>query len=110
MKSVQYILLLFLALSLQFSAVAKNIPLSESVADVQVVVSAKKILFISDESPVKKMEVQLINEAGETVMQKLFSSKMVDWSLDIRALPAGCYRIMLDQKEVKTFKKAVNRA
>jgi hypothetical protein len=98
MKSLFLTLTLALVCSLCQSASATPLPPS-GIADIQIVVSAKKIRLISDESPVK-------NQAGETVLQKRFNSKITDWSLDIQSLPAGEYRIFVDAVPVKKFERS----
>jgi hypothetical protein len=72
-------------------------------SDVQIVITPEKIWFMTDEAPVKHLNVQLVSEAGKIVLEKVFSSKSTDWSMDVRTLPAGKFRIMLDSKLYKTF-------
>jgi hypothetical protein len=105
MKSLFLTLTLALVCSLCQSASATPLPPS-GIADIQIVVSAKKIRLISDESPVKKLDVEVKNQAGETVLQKRFNSKITDWSLDIQSLPAGEYRIFVDAVPVKKFERS----
>ena len=71
--------------------------------EVEIVVSQKKIWFVAGESPVKKLDVRILNEKGCIILQKQLSSKMTDWWIDVRELPSGTYRIMLDSVLSKTF-------
>lgn len=73
------------------------------IPEVQIVVSQKKIWFVAGETPVKKLDVQVLNEKGCIILQKQLSSKITDWSIDVQQLPSGTYRIMLDSILSKTF-------
>ena len=79
------------------------------VPDVQIVVSQKKIWFLANETPVKKLDVQIINEKGCIILQKQLSSKITDWSIDVQELPSGTYRILLDAVLSKTFTRKMER-
>lgn len=97
----------FLALGF-LNTVSASQPLT--ITDVQVVMTQKKIWFVADESPVKCMRVQMLDEQGAVVMQKQFSSKITEWSLDVHELPAGTYQLLVDDMPVKSFVKECPRA
>ncbi|MEI6409705.1 MAG: hypothetical protein WCR52_10005 [Bacteroidota bacterium] len=78
--------------------------------DVQVVMTQKKIRFVADESPVKCLRVMMTNEQGAVVIQKQFNSKITDWSIDVRELPAGTYQLQIDDLPAKTFVKEAPHA
>jgi len=101
--------LFFLVSAAQTTLSAATLP-APSAADVQIVVTQKKIWFVTDESPMKKLDVQVMNEKGKIVLEKQFSSKMTDWSLDVRDLPPGTYQILLDTKLSQTFVRNAPRA
>jgi hypothetical protein len=69
--------------------------------DVKVVVSQKRIWLVADEISVKNLTVQVKNEQGRIVLEKQFSSKMADWSLNIESLPKGKYSVTVG-KTAKT--------
>jgi hypothetical protein len=79
-------------------------------SDIQVIVTQKKIWLITDEAPVKHLLVELVNEQGKIVLKREYSSKVVDWSLDVRDLPSGDYRLFLDTRLAKTFQHKGPRA
>lgn len=74
------------------------------VPEVKVVVSAKRIWLVTDEIAVKNMTVKVLDHAGKVVMEKNFSSKMTDWSLQIEQLPKGSYSVQIDGRDVTAFK------
>lgn len=82
-------------------------PVSAAVPDndpaVKVVVSAKRIWLVTDEISVKNMTVQVLDKNGKVVLEKSFSSKMTDWSLQIEQLPRGCYSVMIDGQNATCF-------
>ncbi len=73
--------------------------------EVKVVVSARRIWLVADEMPVKNLQVQVFNVAGKVVLDKKFSSKTADWSLDLTALPAGEYTVVAGKQAPVHFRK-----
>jgi len=73
--------------------------------DIKVVFSQKRIWLLADEMPMKCLNAQIKNEAGEIVFKKCFTSKCADWSLNIEALPKGGYTLCLGNDRVEKFKK-----
>ena len=73
--------------------------------DIKVVVSQKRIWLVTDELSVKSLTVQIKNEKGKVVMEKTFSSKMTDWSLQIGSLPGGNYSVMIGSKKMTEFQR-----
>ena len=71
--------------------------------DIKVVVSQKRIWLVTDEISVKSLTVQVMNAKGKVVMEKNFSSKMTDWSLQIASLPEGTYSVMVGSKKMTEF-------
>lgn len=72
--------------------------------EVKVVVSAKRIWLVADEMSVKNLNVQVLDHNGKVVMEKTFSSKMTDWSLQIEQLPKGCYKVQVGAQQATCFK------
>lgn len=72
--------------------------------EVKVIVSAKRIWLVTDEISVKSLTVQVIDQHGKVVLEKNFSSKMTDWSLQIEQLPKGCYNVQVDGRNATCFK------
>lgn len=72
---------------------------------VDVVITQKRILFVSDELPVKHLAVQVIDAANHVVMEKNFSSKTADWSLDVSDLPTGNYTVQVGTQAPVSFVK-----
>jgi len=98
----------FFAVGISTTVFAAQSPLT--ITDVQVVMTQKKIRFVADESPVKCLRVMMTNEQGAVVIQKQFSSKITDWSIDVHELPAGTYQLQVDDMPAKTFIKEGSRA
>lgn len=73
--------------------------------DVQIVVTEKKIWFVAEETPLKKMDIQIVDQNGLVVAQKQLNAKCADWSLDLKTVAAGQYDIYIDQILVKHFEK-----
>ncbi|MCC6282369.1 MAG: hypothetical protein IT262_17325 [Saprospiraceae bacterium] len=73
--------------------------------EVKVVVSAKRIWLVTDELSVKSLNVQVFDQKGVVVMEKTFSSKMTDWSLQIENLPKGCYTVKVGAQQATCFKR-----
>jgi hypothetical protein len=72
--------------------------------EVKVVVSAKRIWLVTDEVSVKNLNVQVLDQTGKVVMEKTFSSKMTDWSLQIEQLPKGSYCVKVGVQQATCFK------
>ena len=72
--------------------------------EVKVVVSAKRIWLVTDEISVKNLSVQVLDQKGKVVLEKTFSSKMTDWSLQIEHLPRGCYTVQVGEQKATCFK------
>lgn len=70
----------------------------------RVVVSTKKIWIVADERPVKHLLVEVIDVKGRVVLSKDLSSKVADWSLSVKELPAGKYSVRVDGVVVERFK------
>ncbi len=70
---------------------------------VKVVVSAKRIWLVTDEISVKNMTVQVLDRNGKVVLEKSFSSKVTDWSLQIEQLPKGSYSVQIDGRPATSF-------
>ena len=98
------IVVLFCALFLALSpstvlAAAAHFP------EVKIIVSARRIWLIADEMPVKNLPVKIFNAAGKVVVDKQFSSKTADWSLDLTVLPAGEYTVVAGTQSPVHFRK-----
>ncbi len=98
------VLCLFLSLYHATSTAAATTSFGQD-PDIKVVVSQKRIWLVTDEISVKSLTVQVMNAAGKVVMEKNFSSKMTDWSLQIGSLPAGAYTVMVGSKKMTDFKR-----
>lgn len=92
-----------LTLTLAFAAFAHNNPVAAS--DIDVVITQKRILIITDELPVKHLAVQVIDAANHVILQKEFSSKTADWSLDVADLPSGTYTLQVGSEAPIAFVK-----
>jgi hypothetical protein len=73
--------------------------------DIRIVFSAKRIWLVADEMPMKCLKAQVKNAAGEVVVEKCFSSKTSDWSLNVEALPKGDYTLHLGTTRTEKFTK-----
>ena len=98
-----FVLCLFLSLNHATTSTAATFFGGEP--EVKVVVSQKRIWLVTDEISVKNLTVQVMNEKGKVVMEKTFSSKMTDWSLQIGSLPEGKYSVMIGRKKMTEFQK-----
>ncbi len=84
------------------TASANNMPQTFG-PEMKIVVSAKKIWLVHDETPVKHLAVQIRNAEGKVVIEQIFSSKNADWSLDICTLAEGEYQILVGGEVVRKF-------
>lgn len=98
-----FLIALFCALFLQMNTAAATTPSNDP--EVKVIVSPRRIWLVTDEMPVKKLTVQVLDTAGKVVMEQHFSSKTADWSLDLQALPAGRYTVVAGAQEPIRFRK-----
>ena len=73
--------------------------------DIKVVVSQKRIWFVTDEMPMKCLKTKIMNAKGKIVQEKCFSSKTAEWFLNIEALPKGDYTLHLGENRVEKFRK-----
>ncbi len=104
MKNLIMFALFFTLLNTVVSASENNLcPQCDS--DFKVILSGKKIFVMADETPVKSLLVQVKNQAGLVVAEKLLSSKTADWSLDVAHLPTGEYAIYLGKNQTVRFKQ-----
>lgn len=113
--------LLFAVIFNQFQATASNnhpiVPGCEPICtehanednrnldELKVVISQKRIWFVADEMPMKCVKASVKNDEGETVLEKCFSSKNADWSMNIEALPKGDYTLHIGSNRVEKFKR-----
>jgi len=72
---------------------------------VEVVVTQEKIWLMPDELPVDQLPVQVLNNNGKIVLQKVFSSDTEDWSLDVSSLSAGKYKILIGSTQTEYLTK-----
>jgi hypothetical protein len=72
--------------------------------DIKIVVSQKRIWFVTDEMPMKCLKTVIKNAAGKVVFEQCFSSKSADWFVNIENLPKGLYTLFLGDRE-EQFKK-----
>jgi hypothetical protein len=77
---------------------------SSNPGDVKVVISHKRIWFVADELPLKCLKTRVIDAKGKVVIEKCFTSKSAQWSLDIEALPKGEYTLVVGERNER-FKK-----
>ncbi len=94
----------FLSLSQALWAAASPVH-PQNDPDVKVVVSQKRIWLVTDEISVKSLSVQVKNEQGKVVMEKQFSSKSTDWSLNIESLPNGKYSVEVGNEQSTRFSR-----
>ncbi len=78
---------------------------SPSSSDVRVILGERKIWFVADETPVSCFTARVFDVAGALVLEKNFSSKIGDWSLDLTELPAGKFRLEIGGRTVANFRK-----
>lgn len=101
------LLTLALILGIQYyhGAQSASVPTTPEYPYVEVIVTQEKIWLIPDEMPVENLPVQIFNEEGEPVMQKVFCSQLKDWSLDVTDLPAGKYKIRVGSIQTEYLEK-----
>ncbi len=87
-----------------FQLVANGVSKTDPV-EIKVVVSQKRIWLVADEMPVKCLKTIIKNAEGKVVLEKCFSSKSVEWFLNIESLPKGEYTLCLGANRVEKFKK-----
>ena len=73
--------------------------------EIRAVISQKRIWFVADEMPVKCLKTQVVDARGKVVLEKCFSSKCAEWSLNIETLPKGDYTLLIGESQVQKFKK-----
>jgi hypothetical protein len=102
----------YLSLSAATTTAFSNTPITKTLAsdggdptDIKIVFSAKRIWLVADEMPMKCLKAQVKNAAGEVVVEKCFSSKTSDWSLNVESLPKGDYTLHLGTARVEKFTK-----
>lgn len=78
---------------------------SSNPEDVKVVISHKRIWFVADELPLKCLKTQVVDASGKVLIEKCFTSKCAQWSLDIEALPKGEYTLVVGERNER-FKKS----
>ena len=71
--------------------------------EIGVVITPQRILFLTDETPVASISVQVTDNKGKVVLEKQFTAKMVNWSLDVDQLPAGKYCLSINDKHNTCF-------
>lgn len=104
MKTKLFAVLLF-AFTLNQVPVYANLPALTDPTDIKVVVSQKRIWLVADEMPMKCLKAQVKNVDGKIVLEKCFTSKCAEWSLNIETLPKGEYTLHLGADHVEKFKK-----
>ncbi len=72
---------------------------------VEVVVTQEMIWLMPEEMPVADLTVQVLNAQNQVVLQKVFCSQTKEWSLDVSALPAGKYRILIGNIQTEYLDK-----
>lgn len=97
---------LLLSLTLSVAAFA-HIP-QGATSQVEVVITQKRILLVADELPVKHLAVQIFDAAHQVIMEKDFSSKTADWSIDVSDLPTGSYSVQVGTQAPIAFVKTAS--
>lgn len=100
-----FTVLLVLGLSYHHWAQTSPGPPNENFPYIEVVVTQDQIWLMADEKPVQDLPVQVVDANGEVVLQKLFCSKTTQWSLDVSALPAGKYKILIGSIQTEYLDK-----
>ncbi|GEM_PF-2765593 len=72
---------------------------------VEVVVTQEKIWLMPDELPLDELPVQVMNNNGKVVVQKVFTSDTEDWSVDVSSLSAGKYKILIGSTQTEYLTK-----
>ena len=94
-----------LAFALWAPTFAANGPGPGHTPEIKVVVSAKRIWLVCDETPIKQLAIKVLDSKGAVVAQSQFSSKPVNWSLDIQHLPSGHYAVMVGDCKAREFER-----
>lgn len=98
------ILLSLLSLLLTFGPAAASSPRTDSVgAQIEIVITPKRILLVTDELPMKSLVVRVFDSSNHIVIQKEFSSKTTDWSFDVSHLPGGSYTVQVGAQTPVAF-------
>jgi len=72
---------------------------------IEVVVTQEKVWLLPDDLPVDQIPVQVYNNTGKWVLQKVFTSETEDWSLDVSGLTAGKYKILIGSTQTEYLTK-----
>ncbi|TNE58968.1 MAG: hypothetical protein EP344_09450 [Bacteroidetes bacterium] len=72
---------------------------------VEIVVTPERVWLLPDEMPVDKLPVRVLDEKGDVILKKDFSSKCEDWSLDVSDLPGGKYKILVGSIQTAYLEK-----
>lgn len=94
---------LFCALFLQIMPATAAAPQHDP--EVKVIVTPRRIWLVADEIPVHSLQVRVFDATGKVVLERKFSSKTADWSLDLAALPTGRYSVVAGTQEPIRFHK-----
>ncbi len=97
---------LLLSLTLSVAAFAHTTPVATS--QVEVVITQKRILLVADELPVKHLAVQIFDATNRVIMEKDFTSKTADWSIDVSELPTGTYTVQVGTQTPVPFVKTAS--
>lgn len=101
MKTIFFFLL---SLTLTFAPTAISARADSSDAQqIEVVITPKRILLITDELPVKHLAVRVFDSMNHVVIEKEFSSKTADWSFDVSHLPSGAYTVQVGDQAPVAF-------
>lgn len=79
--------------------------LSSDPMDYKIVVSQKRIYFLTDEMPLKCLKVKVVNADKKSVLEHCFSSKSAEWFLNIESLPKGDYTLHIGNSIVEKFSR-----
>ena len=99
--------LLFAALLLVFAAAGQSASaatLQTPTPEIKFVVSAQRIWVMADES-IYSLPIEIKNAAGKVVLEKEFTAKNADWSVNVESLPAGTYTVHVRGKEMTNFRR-----
>lgn len=72
---------------------------------VKLVVTPKRIWVLADEIPAFNLSIQVKNEAGALVLEKLLNAKTADWSVCVEGLSAGNYTVYVGGVPMTKFTK-----
>lgn len=98
-------ILLVLGLSYYHWAQTASAPPEKSFPYIEVVVTQERIWLMADEKPVQDLPVQVTDANGVVVLQQVFDSKTTEWALDVSALPAGKYKILIGSIQTEYLEK-----